>query len=121
MRAWQINQQLHFGGGEVYTAFLTRALARHGVPTTLVVDARARFWASLALAPDTEIFRVERAEDLLPRLPGERSWLLGHGPLPACLLADARHLRTAIAHMPPQGRDPQAYDRHDLVVPFPPG
>src|SRR5204862_3675251 len=27
----------------------------------------------------------------------------------------APHLRTAIAHMPPQGRDPRAFERHDLV------
>lgn len=117
MRAWQINLQPDFGGGEVYTAFLTRALARHGVPTTLAVDERARFWSGLALAPETEILRVARAEDLLPHLPRERSWLLAHGPLPACLSADARHLRSAVAHMPPQGRDPRAYERHDLVVP----
>ena len=117
MRGWQINLQPHFGGGEVYTAFLTRALSRHGVATTLAVSARAQFWDSLELAPDTEILRVERAEDLLPRLPRERSWLLGHGPLPDCLTADARHLRSAIAHMPPQGRDPRNFGRHDLVVP----
>jgi len=117
MRAWQINLQPHFGGGEVYTAFLTRALARQGVPSTLVVDERARFWSGLALAPETEILRVARAEDLLARLPRERSWLLAHGELPDCLSADARHMRSAIAHMPPQGRDPHAYTRHDLVVP----
>ena len=117
LRAWQINLQTHFGGGEVYAAFLARALARHGVPTTLVVNESARFWDSLEFAPDTEILRVGRAEDLPPRLPRERCWLLGHGSLPACLSADGRHLRTAIAHMPPQGRDPRAYDRHDLVVP----
>jgi len=117
LRVWQINLQPHFGGGEVYTAFLTRALARHGVPSTLVVDQRARFWSGLRLAPATEILRVARAENLLPRLPRERCWLLAHGPLPAGLSADGRHLRTAIAHMPPQGRDPRAYERHDLVVP----
>jgi glycosyltransferase involved in cell wall biosynthesis len=117
LRAWQINLQQQLGGGEFYTVFLTRALARHGVPTTLVVDERARFWSGLVLAPGTEIQRVARAEDLLPRLPRERSWLLGHGPLPACLTEDARHQRSAIAHMPPQGRDPRAYERHDLVVP----
>ena len=117
MRAWQINLQQHLGGGEVYTAFLTRALSRHGVPSTLVVDERARFWGGLALPPDTELLRVAHAEELPPRLPLERSWLLAHGPLPACLSADAKHLRSAIAHMPPQGRDPRAYAQHDLVVP----
>jgi glycosyltransferase involved in cell wall biosynthesis len=117
MRAWQINLQQHLGGGEVHTAFLTRALARHGVPSTLVVDEGARFWSGLALAPETAILRIARAEDLPPQLPRERSWLLGHGPLPACLSADARHLRSAVAHMPPQGRDPRAYAGHDLVIP----
>jgi glycosyltransferase involved in cell wall biosynthesis len=117
MRAWQINLQQHLGGGEVYTAFLTRALAHLGVPTTLVVNERARFWDGLALAPDTEILRVARAEDLPPRLPRERCWLLGHGALPACLTADARHLRSAVAHMPPQGRHLRRYAEHDLVVP----
>jgi len=117
MRVWQINLQQQLGGGEVYTAFLTRALAQHGVPSTLVVDERARFWSGLALAPDTQILRVARIEALVSQLPHERSWLLGHGPLPACLLTDARHLRSAIAHMPPQGRDPRAYAEHDLVVP----
>ena len=116
MRAWQINLQQQLGGGEVYTAFLTRALARHGVPTTLVVDERARYWSELALAPATDILRVSRAEDLPAQLPRERSWLLAHGPLPACLAGDARHLRSALAHMPPQGRDPRAYARHDLVI-----
>jgi len=117
MRVWQINLQQHLGGGEFYTAFLTRALARHGVPSTLVVDEGARFWHGLDLDPGTEILRLSRAEDLLPRLPHERSWLLGHGALPACLSADAGHLRSALAHMPPQGRNPLAYARHDLVVP----
>src|SRR5262249_50037053 len=28
LRAWQINLQAHFGGGEVYTAFFARALSR---------------------------------------------------------------------------------------------
>lgn len=116
MRAWQINLQQQLGGGEVYTAFLTRALARHGVPTTLVVDERARYWSGLALAPDTDILRVSRTEDLPAQLPRERSWLLAHGPLPACLTGDARHLRSALAHMPPQGRDSRAYVEHDLVI-----
>ena len=108
MRAWQINLEQHLGGGEFYTAFLTRALSRQGAPTTLVVHKRAQFWSGLELATDTEILRVERAEDLLEKLPRERCWLLAHGQLPACLLADSRHMRSAIAHMPPQGRDPRA-------------
>lgn len=113
MRAWQINLQEHFGGGEVFTAFLSRALSRLGVPSTLFVSENARYWRNLALPADAELIPVARAEHI--RLPQQRSWLLSHGPLPACIAARQEHLRTAIAHMPPQGRDPRAYEGHDLV------
>lgn len=120
MRVWQINLQQHLGGGEVYTAALSRALARCGVASTLAIHGKARYWPALALPPQTEVVPVERPEALMAfmaRLPRERAWLLGHGPLPAILASDARHFRTAVAHMPPQGRDPGAFDRHDLVLP----
>jgi glycosyltransferase involved in cell wall biosynthesis len=114
MRVWQINLQAHLGGGEVYTAFLTRALSKLGVPTTLFVQRDAAFWPGLELARDTELVPVAGADDVVQRLPRERSWLLGHGPLPRQLRATA-HLRTAIAHMPPQGREPRAFEGHELV------
>lgn len=117
MRVWQINLQAHLGGGEVFTASLSRALARLDVPTTLFVRHEARYWPSLSLPSSTEIVPVADAREIVSRLPRERAWLLGHGPLPADLIADARHLRTAVAHMPPQGRDPRAFERHDLVLP----
>lgn len=116
MRAWQVNLQVHLGGGEVFTAFLTRALQRRGVPTTLFVLRGARYWSGLALAPDIEIVPVADAEEIVHKLPRERTWLLSHGPLPECLSAETRHLRTAVAHMPPQGRDRRAFERHDLVL-----
>jgi glycosyltransferase involved in cell wall biosynthesis len=118
MRAWQINLQAQLGGGEVFTAFLTRSLSRLGVPSTLFVHRDAGFWRGLALAPDNELVPVADAgaiaQSLPPQVPGQRAWLLGHGPLPASLTATP-HLRTAIAHMPPQGRDPRAFENHDLV------
>ncbi|MEW6689109.1 MAG: glycosyltransferase [Pseudomonadota bacterium] len=117
MRAWQINLQAHLGGGEVFTAFLSRALERLGVPTTLFVHRDAHYWPRLDLARRTEIIPVTSPGEIKASLPRERAWLLGHGPLPAALAADPRHLRTAVAHMPPQGRDPRAFDRHDLVLP----
>lgn len=113
LRAWQINLQAHFGGGEVYTAFLTRALARLGVPSTIFVRRGAAHWKRLALAADTELVPVSDAGEIPRWLPRERAWMLGHGPLPETV--GAPHLRTAIAHMPPQGRDPRAFERHDLV------
>lgn len=115
MRAWQINLQEHLGGGEVYTAFLSRALSQLGVRTTLIVGEHAKFWRHLTLGPDTELARVARPEDISALLPQERAWVLSHGPLPARVAAQGTHLRTAVAHMPPQGRDPHAYANHDLV------
>jgi glycosyltransferase involved in cell wall biosynthesis len=113
MRAWQINLQANLGGGEVFTAFLTRVLSRLGVPSTLFVQRGAAFWRSLALAPDNELVPVDDPGEIARWLPRDRAWLLGHGPLPARL--GEGHLRSAIAHMPPQGRDPRAFEGHDLV------
>ena len=40
----QINLSPTLGGAEVYTAFLSRALAQRGWPTRVLVDAKAKFW-----------------------------------------------------------------------------
>ena len=112
----QINLQPHFGGGEVYTAFLCRALSTLGVPTRLLVHPRAGFWDRLGLPADTERIAVAGAADLQPYLPAGPLWLLSHGPLPAGLrTATPQRLRTAIAHMPVQGRDPAPFAAHDRI------
>jgi glycosyltransferase involved in cell wall biosynthesis len=116
MKLIQINLQPHFGGGEVYTAFLCRALSQLGVPTRLLVHPRAGFWDRLGLPTDTERIAVADAAELPRHLPAGPVWLLSHGPLPASLRGAAPHrLRTAIAHMPVQGRDPAAFVDHDRV------
>lgn len=116
MKLVQINLQPHFGGGEVYTAFLCRALSQHGVATRLLVHPRADFWMRLNLPADTECVAVASTADLPRHLPEGPLWLLSHGPLPAELRAAAPgRLRTAIAHMPVQGRDPAAFTDHDRV------
>ena len=116
MRLVQINLQPHFGGGEVYTAFLCRALSQLGVPTRLLVHPRAAFWERLGLPADTERIAVSDMVDLPGRLPSEPIWLLSHGPLPAALrVSTPGRLRSAIAHMPVQGRDPAAFADHDRV------
>jgi glycosyltransferase involved in cell wall biosynthesis len=116
MNLVQINLQPHFGGGEVYTAFLCRALSQLGVATRLLVHPHAGFWDRLGLPADTERIAVAGAADLPRHLPAGPLWLLSHGPLPA-VLRDAApgRLRTAIAHMPVQGRDPTAFAGHDRI------
>lgn len=119
MQLTQINLQPQFGGGEVYTAFLCRALDRLGVASRLFVHPDAIFWERLGLPASTQIERAANTEEVLAALPREALWLLGHGPLPQQLLAerDTRWLITAMAHMPLQGRNPRSFDGHDMVFP----
>ncbi len=114
MKLVQINLQPHFGGGEVYTAFLCRALSQLGVATRLLVHPAAGFWDRLDLPVDTE--RISVTASLAPHLPEGPVWLLSHGPLPAELRgARPGRLRSAIAHMPVQGRNPAAFADHDRI------
>lgn len=114
MKLVQINLQPHFGGGEVYTAFLCRALSQLGVATRLLVHPAANYWDRLGLPADTE--RIAVTAPLATHLPAGPLWLLSHGPMPAELRAATpdRH-RSAIAHMPVQGRDPAAFADHDCI------
>ncbi|MDO8787301.1 MAG: glycosyltransferase [Sulfuritalea sp.] len=116
MKLVQINLQPHFGGGEVYTAFLCRALSQLGVPTRLLLHPRAAFWERLQLPADTKRIAVADHADLQQHLPDGSLWLLSHGPLPVALrTATPGRLRSAIAHMPVQGRDPAAFADHDRI------
>lgn len=116
MKLVQINLQPHFGGGEVYTAFLCRALSQLGVPTRLLVHPDAAFWDRLELPADTERIAVADSGDLPRHLPTGPLWLLSHGPLEAELRsALPGRLRTAVAHMPVQGRNPAALADHDRI------
>jgi glycosyltransferase involved in cell wall biosynthesis len=119
MQLTQINLQPQFGGGEVYTAFLCRALDRLGVPTRLFAHPDATFWEQIGLPESTRIERAASSREVLAALPGGAQWLLGHGPLDRSLLTrrNPRGLLTAIAHMPLQGRNPRSFDGHDMVFP----
>jgi glycosyltransferase involved in cell wall biosynthesis len=117
MHLVQINLQPHFGGGEVYTAFFCRALSQLGVTTRLLVHPQATYWDRLGLPDDTERVKVG-ADGTAACLPEGPLWLLAHGPLPAELrVSNPGRLRTAIAHMPVQGRDPAAFVGHDMIFP----
>ncbi|MBI5329658.1 MAG: glycosyltransferase family 4 protein [Betaproteobacteria bacterium] len=118
-RVYQINLQKHFGGGEVYTAFLTRALAQAGVKTTLATSPHTGFWDRLLGPDDCERIAVAGDASLLQGLPARSVLVLTHGGLEpeiAQALA-ARHRLVGIAHMPLYGRRADAFRHHRLVIP----
>jgi len=115
MRVVQINMQPHFGGGEVYTAVLARALSLLGVATQLICHRDAGFWRDLQLPPDTEITLIASWEQLTAVLPAGRHWIISHGAAPAHLKLGKEHLLTAIAHMPLNNRNPAPFLACDKV------
>lgn len=116
MQCHQLNLQTHFGGGEVYTAFLCRALDALGVETALYRHPAASFWQDLGLPTTTKQIGINEATMLADRLPTSKQWILGHGVLPPLLRQSlSGHLKTAIAHMPVQGRNPRDFAEHDKI------
>jgi glycosyltransferase involved in cell wall biosynthesis len=82
----------------------------------LLVHPRAGFWKGLGLPDETDIVAVNDVAALPGHLPQGPLWLLSHGPLPSELRGSvAGRLRTAIAHMPVQGRNPAAFANHDRI------
>ena len=119
MQLTQINLQPYFGGGEVYTAFLCRALDCLGVSTTLYIHPEASFWAQLGLPVSTQLIHAKNSAAIISALPRKPLWLLSHGPQTQEILAarNPRWLLTAMAHMPLQGRNPRSFSGHDMVFP----
>ncbi|TSA22764.1 MAG: glycosyltransferase family 1 protein [Betaproteobacteria bacterium] len=118
MHIHQINLQAHFGGGEVYTAFLCNALSRLGVSTRLYIHPRADFWNKLNLPLDTTLVPIHPITKIASALPISPAWVLGHGPLHQTLINRIKAsggLSTAIAHMPVQGRNPDVFKHHDRI------
>ena len=118
MQIHQINLQRHFGGGEVYTAFLCRALDKLGVVTHLYIHPQAAFWTDLQLPASTQLLPTNSWQNLNAEICPHSSWFLGHGALPQELcqkIHTAGGIATAIAHMPVQGRNPDVFRNHDQV------
>jgi glycosyltransferase involved in cell wall biosynthesis len=119
MRVHQINLQQHFGGGEVYTAFLCKAFDQLGIATDLHIHGHADFWGNLSLPKTTRLFLSASPQALESEIEPAPSWFLGHGPLSKNLCEKIHAvggLATAIAHMPVQGRNPDVFQNHDQVL-----
>ena len=112
----EINLQRHFGGGEVYTRFLSNALVEAGWPVELYVHNEAAFWDRLDM-PNVNIVRVASLEDIAARLPTEKALVMTHNVLgreDAAMWA-ARHTLTGFAHMPLYDRDPAGLPHYRRV------
>lgn len=103
----QINLQQHFGGGEVYTRFLSEALIKQGWKVELYAHRSADFWHRLDLKGTRINFVTDATE--IPRRIGETTaatLIITHGPPAKTLLESLQgkgHL-CAIAHMPVHNR-----------------
>jgi glycosyltransferase involved in cell wall biosynthesis len=117
---YQVNLQLGFGGGEVYTVFFARALAACGVATVLFAAPAATFWQD-RLPPGVRIDGIAAAEDIVDRMTAvPPAWVVCHGPLPREIVVRLRamgHRLCCFAHMPLYDRDPAPLAAYELVIP----
>lgn len=116
---YQINLQQGFGGGEVYTAFFTRALDALGIKTILFAHAAAAHWRQ-RLPSSAEIIPIQPS-DLATRLERLNApWTVFHTPAPAKVV-EAIHraggVAICFAHMPVYDRDPAVLRPYDLILP----
>jgi glycosyltransferase involved in cell wall biosynthesis len=112
----QINLSPTLGGAEVYTAFMSRALAARGWPTRVLVDAHAAIWRDLDFGA-VELTPVTAATAAGEVRPGDIALI--HGSVPEALL-DALRSRApivGIAHQAIYAKSrPAYYDRADFML-----
>lgn len=114
----QVNLQLGFGGGEVYTVFFTRALLALGWEVVLYVNPANTHWAE-RLPAGVRTVPVAGAAALPGALPAAPVTVFFHTPEPATLtdaLHRLGHRCCVFAHMPLYGRNPAMLAGFDQVV-----
>jgi glycosyltransferase involved in cell wall biosynthesis len=114
----QVNLQLGFGGGEVYTVFFTRALLALGWQVVLYVNPANRDWPA-RLPTGVTLVPLAGVDDLPAALPAAPSVVFFHTPQPAALIAAVQqraHRCCVFAHMPLYGRNPAWLMPFDYVV-----
>ena len=112
----QINLAPTLGGAEVFTAFMSRALAARGWPTRVLIDADAHFWRDLDFG-GVEQIRVRNGTAAVVALRGGDLALI-HGSLPVPVLnrLGERGPILGIAHQAIYDKSRPAYFGHaDLL------
>ena len=110
---FQVNYQMSFGGGEVYTRFACAALARLGWRSVLFVHRDAGFWAALDMH-GAELVPIATVAEIDTGLPERDALVLSHNVLDERTAAawSARHRLAGILHMPLFERDPPGLARY---------
>ena len=114
---YQVNLQNEFGGGEVYPRFFSMALIELGYRVVLFVSRKADFWEAL-LPAGVELVRVEGADEIMRRLPQEKSLIVTQTALDAdaAQWVTARHVLCGLVHMPLYERDPAGFRHYDFLL-----
>lgn len=115
---YQVNYQTSFGGDEVFTRAVCRALAALGRPQVLFVHREAKFWDGLGLE-GVECVPIGTVEEIDAHLPAQGAQLLTHNLPDAATAArwGARHRLAGFLHMPLWQRDPEGLDAYRLLLP----
>ena len=116
IRVHLINLQKAVGGGEIYTRWFTRALAKAGAKVTLYVDRGNAFWSDIA-GDNVTVVPVSSARDISAFLPHQDALVITQSGIPA-ELADPisrNHILTGFAHMPMLGRSASEFQKYAAV------
>ena len=115
---FQINLQAGFGGGEVFTAFFSKALLAAGWETILFARPNARFFKELELDAAITVHPVGGIGELLDQLPPQPAIIVSHALLPAewaIRIRSRGHFLIYFAHMPLYDFSPETYRGCDLI------
>ncbi len=115
---YQVNMQLGFGGGEVYTVFFSRALCELGWEVVLYVNRDNPHWVG-RLPAGVRLVPLDGPEALLGALPEGPVTLFFQTPQSAALISALHrlgHCCCIFVHMPLYGRNPAVFSSFDYVV-----
>ena len=107
---YQINLNLQFGGGEMYTRFFGEALLALGWEVVTVVSREAPFWDRL-MAPGARFLKVGSTAEMFEQLPSQSALIVTHtvADVPTATRLAERHVLTGFAHMPLFERNPPGF------------
>jgi glycosyltransferase involved in cell wall biosynthesis len=114
----QVNLQLNFGGGEVYTRMMIAALKRRGIHTTLIVHPKAKYWANLVGDLGCRLVTASTSQEILAAVSRGPSLVLTHTIFSAELAQEVRinQILVGVLHMPLHERFPSGLPYYNRLI-----